>query len=436
MALAQSWQVEFNGSYIPTDPPGVGEDLQLSDDNDFDPTLESNDGAELPVGSESYLTFFDNLEDTGPALEKWDEFNADHTTLNEAFPTGGTMVFRVRRPVGAAGNGDATVFNIENNGNRFQIRIGQDGGLHFNDGSNGGAGTTVSVSAGLENWNVYRINWEPGTSGLRLRTFINGDINYVDEHIAVDGGTEQWKMGSTTNGTGEYDLDWLLLTSDGAFSPGNGPSPPAGYNEGFTGPTPTPELPTPTPTITPTPTPCGPENVCNGSFETGTLTEWAATDTGGTGDGATDTGSTFRNVDAYDGTYAWFSAANGGTKDAAIYQQVEVIPGEVYQAQAWTHNGGAGTADLPDNSSRIGLSDGALTEPDANTQWSASATAQSGWEQIVAPAVTASGTTITVFLEMDHVAPESGLSWNLNRVDAVDLLKFSPASVESWRDQR
>lgn len=432
-ALGQSWQVEFDGGYIPTDPPGAGDDLQRGDDNPFDPTLQLNDGAELPVGSESYMNFVDTSTDSG---QKWDEYNADHTSLNEAFPSGGTMVFRARRPTGAAGTGDATLFNIENNGNRFQVWLGYNGGLHYNDGSNGGSGTTVTVPGGLDAWNVYRINWAPGVGGLRIRTFINGDINYVDEHLATNGGTEQWKMGSSSGGTGEYELDWLLLTSDGAYSPGAGPVLPAGYNEGFTGPTPTPEPPTPTPTITPTPTPCGPENVCNGSFETGDLSFWEATDTGGTGDGATVTGSTFGNVVAYDGIYAWFSAANGGAKDAAIYQHVPVVPGGIYQAQAYTHNGGAGAADRPDNASRIGVSDGALTEPDVDTKWSNWNTAQLQWEQIVAPPLTASGATITVFLEIDQTPVEPGIDWNLNRIDAVELLKFSPASVEYWDRNR
>lgn len=265
-ASAQSWNITYAGDYVPGATPAAGEDLQVRDaGNPFDPVVQSNDGAQVPAGSPSYLHFEDSVSAQD---QKWDEADpAPSTELDESFAAGGTMVMRIRRVVGAVGVGNVRCVDIRSSvGDRCSIQVGRDNGV-FIESVNGGGG---AINIGnISDWHVYRFTFTPEGGAFRIRAYVDGNTTAATDTVTAWNTTDnQWKLGSGSFETGEYDLDWLLVTDDGAFPPGSGPLLPPDFDEGYIGPW------EPTWTPGPTPTPKPPGVVTNGDFETGDLTGW------------------------------------------------------------------------------------------------------------------------------------------------------------------
>ncbi len=431
VSMAQSWNIIYGGDYIPTLPPGVGQQLQAKDvTNPFDWTMWSGGGALVPTGSPNFVWLRDSVASSG---QKWDEAEDGTASLDINFPSGGTLVVRLRRPGGAVGVGDIDCFDIRNNGQAFGIRIGENNGISFNDGSS----TVIPASSltnGLDGWHVFRFTWAVESGVLRVITYVDGNTTPIDSHLtsrAETSGNYRCKLGSGSSATGEYYLDWLLLTDDGAYAPGAGPAMPAGgYVENSPGApvaTFTPGPPTATPTATGTPTPCQVGALCNGSFDSGALSPWVAY--GGASD-AISGPVTFCGINPHSDGFMSLRAASGSATSADYYQQVNN-----YQATQAMVSCYVAVDCNPSHKEHglIGIDPLGGTDVNAaSIVWSATLDAPGGnsWVQkSVGPVNTTPNSTITVWFRHVHVYPQPlGDTWNITAFDDFALTTPTPAA--------
>lgn len=416
---AQVWNIVYGGDYIPTLPPGVGQQLQAKDVvNPFDWTQWSGGGALVPTGSPGFIHLYDNVAASG---QKWDEAEDATTGLDTSFPLGGTLVTRLRRPAGAVGVGDVDSFVIQNQGQAVGIRIGEGNGISFNDGS-GVVIPAGSLTNGLDGWHVFRFTWAPESGVLRVNTYVDGVATPVDSHLTNRTGPQTWKLGSSSNGTGEYYLDWLLVTDDGAFAPGTGPAMPAGgYVENSPGApvaTFTPGPPTATPQPTSTPTPCAVGELCNGGFDSGSLTPWIAA-------GPSTIGLSgpvgFCSISPYTGGFMNIHVVSGGEATGAYYQQVASYPhSQALLSCRFAADCNPGHTEY----GRIGIDPNGGTNVNApSIVWSGNLDAAGGniWElKSVGPVNVTPNSTITVWFEHNHTVPSTD-GWNITAFDDFSL---------------
>jgi len=416
----QDWNIVYEGDYAPSLPPAAGQDLQGRDlGNPFAPVLQADDGSQVPTASPGYIHYEDSV---GASGQKWTEAEAaPDARLNQAFPNGGTMIFRIRRPAGSVGVGDIRSFSVKSSvGDQFSAQVGRDNGLYIETGGTGEGAVDVG---NLGSWNVYRVTYQPEGGAFRVKVYVNGSTTAATDTLtASDTSTDEWKMGSSSDGTGEYDLDWLLVTDDGAFQPGTGPLLPAGFDEGYTGPiepTWTPAPPTATPTVTPTTTPCIAGNICNGGFESGILDPWVSV-----GPETRDpSGPTnLCTIDPQAGSFMSLHASNYGEVDGSYYQQVVGFPGTAAIFSCYI------AVDCNSDHEEYGLigidPDGGTDPAAASIVWSDPLDAPGGntWsKKVLGPVTTTPGSTITVWFQHVH-APGGGTdTFNITAFDSFEL---------------
>lgn len=426
--FAQSWSIVFDGSYRPGTVAGPGQDLVVHADNPLDQSLRPNDGAQVPVSAPSYLHFEDGSSSSG---QKWDEYRpASGTDMDYAWPDGGTVVFRVRRRAGAVGRGDinAMEFVIPGVERFFHVRFGPSAGsapdmfLLLDPFYETGAYAGVDLTG----WTVLRLAFAPEGGDLRVRVYAGGNTSPVIDTRAVLGsaGDAYWKMGSSSSGTGEYDLDWLLASDDGAFAPDAGPALPAGFDEGYAGPfqpTWTPAPPKPTPVLR------------NGGWESGENAPWVASVGPGLGERAPAT-STFCGIRPRTGFFMSAHAANLSTAEGFYYQKTYGLPATDVTLTCWVAtdcNGG-------NDAVRLGVDSTGGTDYLSETiRWSPALRAPGGnvWERkTFGPVPVTPFVPFTVWLHHAHVAGE----WNITCIDdvALEASEIEPipfTAVEHWR---
>lgn len=240
-----TWDVVYEGDYIPQASPAGDEDLYRSEANDFEPgALLSGDGSEVPEGSPGFIRMTDTQ--TGQKSHRY-EVKAG-ISFDYSCPNGGTFVMRCRRRPGAAGTGDWDAWKIkQTTASSFFIGIGKwDEGSYHNALSIKPAGGTPRYvgenDPGVLDWHVWRIAYYNAASFTHVTVYIDGNptpahSSTLDDSTAADGVIQTVAQ---TGGTGEYDLDWVLITDDGDFAPDDPQSPalPPGFHE--TPPQPTP----------------------------------------------------------------------------------------------------------------------------------------------------------------------------------------------------
>jgi len=219
------WDVIFNGDVKPpVNPAGDGDALFTETDNALDQPVVAGNGAQVPVGSESFLKFLDDS-----TSETWDAVSPNHAFLPRP---DGTMVLRLRRKTGyQAITGSVNVIAIGNGSNRVRYRIGENAGnLELNSDVSGG---WVPIVIGpLDNWYTIRITWDETGGSTVFSVYVDG--NLIDSQAAVNAGGILLNFNANNSATHEFDLDWLMMTCDGAFAPGTGPSLQPGMTEAVT----------------------------------------------------------------------------------------------------------------------------------------------------------------------------------------------------------
>jgi len=217
------WDVVFNGDVKPpVNPAGDTDALFTKTDNALDQTVVARDGAQVPVGAESFLKFLDDSDTAA-----WDAFSPNH----HFYPgPDGTIVFRVRRKTGYYPmSGSVNVIAIANGFHRVRYRIrGSAGNLELRHDA---SGAYVAVVVGpLDRWYTIRITWDETGGSTVFSIYVDGVL--VDSQAAVTAGGTFINFNGNNAATHEFDLDWLMATGDGAFAPGTGPSLQPGMTEG------------------------------------------------------------------------------------------------------------------------------------------------------------------------------------------------------------
>lgn len=139
--------------------------------------------------------------------------------------------------------------------------------------------------------------------------------------------------------------------------------------------------------------------VVNGSFEDAIGSEWTFY---GTTDFDQFTG--YFSVTAQDGDWMVASAIDGGTKNGGVYQQISVTPGSSYVFTGWVY-AWKRDAEAQDPGGRLGVDLDGGTDAEAETvMWSSTVYTFATWQQL-AVAFTATGDTVTIFMDMVQRAP-------------------------------
>jgi hypothetical protein len=232
------WDVVYDGDYIPQLTAAPDEDLYVSQTNDFEPgTLFSGDGSESPESSPGFLRMVDDRTDQkSHRYEVKAEIGFDYAGTN-----GCTFVMRCRRRPGAAGVGNWDAWKFKQDGaSQIFLGIGDwDGSTYHNAISIAPSGGTVVFvgedSPGVDDWHVWRIAYYNDGGTTHITVYVDGDPTPVHSST-LDGDTTTGGLIQTvaqTSQTGEYDIDWVLITDDGDFGPDDalGPALPPGHTE-------------------------------------------------------------------------------------------------------------------------------------------------------------------------------------------------------------
>ena len=154
---------------------------------------------------------------------------------------GCTFVMRCRRRPGAAGSGNWDAWKFKHDGaSQIFLGIGDwDGATYHNALCFAPSGGTVRYvgedNPGVEDWHVWRIAYYNDGGHTHITVYVDGAPTPVHSST-LDGDTTSGGLIQTvaqTSQTGEYDIDWVLITDDGDFGPDDplGPDLPAGFSE-------------------------------------------------------------------------------------------------------------------------------------------------------------------------------------------------------------
>lgn len=241
-----AWDVVYDGDYIPQITAGPEEDLYRSQTNDFEPgALMSGDGSEAPQGTPGFMRMVD--DQTGQKSHRYEV--KPGITFDYSCPDGCTFVTRCRRRPGAVGTGDWDAWKFKHDGaSQFFIGIGHwDGASYHNAISIEPTGGTIRYAGeddpGVTDWHTWRIAYYNDGGVSHVTVYVDGNATPVHSST-LDGGTTIGGLIQTvaqTSQTGEFDIDWVLITDDGDFAPDDPQSPalPPGHTEAAP-PSPTP----------------------------------------------------------------------------------------------------------------------------------------------------------------------------------------------------
>jgi hypothetical protein len=234
-----SWDVVYGGDYIPQITAAPEEDFYRSQTNDFEAgALLSADGSEVPEGSPGFMRMTDDqTEQKSHRYEVKPEISFDYSC-----PDGCTFLTRSRRRSGAAGVGDWDAWKFKQDGaSQIFIGIGHwDGASYHNALSIDPSGGTIRYvgedDPGVTDWHTWRIAYYNDGGFTHVTVYVDGNPTPVHSST-LDGGTTTGGLIQTvaqTAGTGEFDIDWVLITDDGDFAPDDPQSPPLppGHTEG------------------------------------------------------------------------------------------------------------------------------------------------------------------------------------------------------------